>query len=931
MSTDVKKSPRNMDNSPPPESLWLETYDRCLQKLPPKDVSKILQVTSYEELKDAVSSNNQNLMNSTLPRMITKIEPFLSSIRQFFSCIDTFVSSNPQIAALIWGSIRFLFELTGRVSNALKEIADGLVELSTQMPHFEAYRNMFGKAARLNRALPQEHFKLVKVTHGAKSGATTDADMAEILMNVVLKNYGEHFQAARAQIAKAARFVDVEAVACNMELDGLRFEQVMSVLNRSDVNESDPKPAVKFPCHQIPYSRNLTFFARSQELDLCYTTLIGQSVQDPNLRWLALHGDGGVGKTSIALEFLHRNMDAFDIIAWFHADKIFKLEQDFKELSSNLGLHKEGADSKADELEVLSFLSNTTRGWIMVFDNVEHDFLIQDHVPKTGSGSILLTSRDPELQYGTGMPGCRVASFSQEDSAQFLLQSLPRSNISDPLEQAATEVLLKDLGGLPLGIRQIGNFIRESGSSIQECVALLADKAEEQEILSDESGLSRVPYSSSISKTWQASVSQLDRTSLSILSTLAFFDPDGIQSQFTKGIQQITAKCRDLFPDAASSVVWLRSVRHLLRRGLIEQMQSGRMVRIHRLVQRITLLGMSNEERQRYFDIALEVIEKDHPQSQDTGAHGKQTLSPYTLYRDSNTVRSRNSRYLLEKGHMEKALVLARCAEQQVQGNGAEADLQRGALYNTYGVVALQHGNHGEAETWFRRTKLLRERHMSNTHVLVIRAQDVIDELTQMRKAIDENETLPIRDRSAVDDFLAEAHLFLGNYDTAWMHLQRSISMTRDSVPLESQGSGYYYFIQGNIRCGQGRFAEAFQYHSLGLEVRKKVLGDHIQTAGSCFRVGDLHAKLGNLPQAIQILLEAKRMYGSLSLVGNYARGGMARVSWRLAKVYADLGKQEESLRAEEDAMRLFREVNHVQMKVPSTDDFEALVPPLDR
>ncbi|KAL6410191.1 Disease resistance protein [Ilyonectria robusta] len=190
----------------------------------------------------------------------------------------------------------------------------------------------------------------------------------------------------------------------------------------------------------------------------------------------------------------------------------------------------------------------------MVFDNVQHDIALKDYVPKTGCGSILLTSRDPDSRYGLGISGCRVASFDNDDSAQFLFQSLPYSDLGDPLEQRAAKSLLRELGGLPLGIRQIGNFIRESGSRIQECVTLLANKAEERDILSDESGLSVVPYSSSLSKTWEASVNQLDRGSLSILSLLSFFDPDCIQSQFTKEIRQLTPRFRRFFPDTVTSV-----------------------------------------------------------------------------------------------------------------------------------------------------------------------------------------------------------------------------------------------------------------------------------------------------------------------------------------------------------------------------------------
>lgn len=72
-------------------------------------------------------------------------------------------------------------------------------------------------------------------------------------------------------------------------------------------------------------------------------------------------------------------------------------------------------------------------------------------------------------------------------------------------------------------------------------------------------------------------------------------------------------------------------------------------------------------------------------------------------------------------------------------------------------------------------------------------------------------------------------------------------------------------------------------------------------------------------------------MYGNLSLVGNYASGGMARASWRLSQVYADLGKQDEASQAKQEAMRLFQEAGRALKEAPSTEDFEGLVPPLDR
>jgi hypothetical protein len=37
----------------------------------------------------------------------TRLFSFLESVQQFSTIVDTFVSSNPSIAALVWGSVKF--------------------------------------------------------------------------------------------------------------------------------------------------------------------------------------------------------------------------------------------------------------------------------------------------------------------------------------------------------------------------------------------------------------------------------------------------------------------------------------------------------------------------------------------------------------------------------------------------------------------------------------------------------------------------------------------------------------------------------------------------------------------------------------------------------------------------------------------------------
>jgi hypothetical protein len=145
-----------------------------------------------------------------------------------------------------------------------------------------------------------------------------------------------------------------------MELDSVRHTQVMQVLQSIQVtpNAINKASIATMPCHHIPYDRNPSFFARTSELKLCHATLLSTATAGIP-RWYSLHGVGGVGKTSIALEFAYLNKDSQDVVLWLSADRPWKLDRAFVEIAAKMNLHVEAADSKADRSEILRFLSGT--------------------------------------------------------------------------------------------------------------------------------------------------------------------------------------------------------------------------------------------------------------------------------------------------------------------------------------------------------------------------------------------------------------------------------------------------------------------------------------------------------------------------------------------------------------------------------------------
>lgn len=90
------------------------------------DFQKILteeQLKTLKEIKsipdaDAVlvfTAQLDGSQNRKGRSIATRLHPVLQSVRDFSAVIDTFVSSNPKIAALIWGSIKLTIQVRSTV------------------------------------------------------------------------------------------------------------------------------------------------------------------------------------------------------------------------------------------------------------------------------------------------------------------------------------------------------------------------------------------------------------------------------------------------------------------------------------------------------------------------------------------------------------------------------------------------------------------------------------------------------------------------------------------------------------------------------------------------------------------------------------------------------------------------------------------------
>lgn len=181
--------------------------------------------------------------------------------------------------------------------------------------------------------------------------------------------------------------------------------------------------------------------------------------------------------------------------------------------------------------------------WLIAFDNVEKANDLFDYLPNGGNGAYIITSRNPDISHGLSIKfdTLRIASFDPQDGAAFVLSQISRSTTRDDKVQDAAEALSQQMGGLALGLKQMGGFIRETGCSIDDLLQSLRDKEEETDLFADAESAATLGYPLNLSTAWSFSMTALDSTAKALLQLFSFMSPDTIPAVVVGSIKEACA------------------------------------------------------------------------------------------------------------------------------------------------------------------------------------------------------------------------------------------------------------------------------------------------------------------------------------------------------------------------------------------------------
>jgi hypothetical protein len=227
----------------------------------------------------------------------------------------------------------------------------------------------------------------------------------------------------------------------------------------------------------IPFPRPM-LVGREEDLQRLHEALSqGDTAITP-----ALTGQGGVGKTQLAVLYAHTYADAYPGgIFWLNAADLPTILPQLADYATQLGLPQlitGGDQTEYVRQRALQWVSAVRQhpDALVILDNLDDDALLREELPGLpnirvlGLGCrVLITSRRRELPGCTDLP---LSVLSPEATRTLLLRE-SRRQAESPAEQAAAEEIGALLGGLPLAVRLAGALLQRSPKSLGEFATLL--------------------------------------------------------------------------------------------------------------------------------------------------------------------------------------------------------------------------------------------------------------------------------------------------------------------------------------------------------------------------------------------------------------------------------------------------------------------------
>lgn len=219
-----------------------------------------------------------------------------------------------------------------------------------------------------------------------------------------------------------------------------------------------PPPQVLPPGSRMPFGRNPLFVGREEDLkQLAQVLKGGETIAIGQVETAATTGLGGIGKTQLAGEFVHRYGHYFaGGIFWLSFAEAKAIPAEVAacgavgamELRPNFG-----------ELPLEDQIRLVMAEWqkpvprLLVFDNCEAPELVAQWRPASGGCRVLITSRRIDWEPALGVQALPLDVLHRSESMALLRRHQPNA------DDATLNAIAAELGDLPLALHLAGSYM----------------------------------------------------------------------------------------------------------------------------------------------------------------------------------------------------------------------------------------------------------------------------------------------------------------------------------------------------------------------------------------------------------------------------------------------------------------------------------------
>ncbi|KAH7131165.1 TPR domain protein [Dactylonectria macrodidyma] len=602
----------------------------------------------------------------------------------------------------------------------------------------------------------------------------------------------------------------------------------------------------------------------------------------------ALVGLGGIGKSQVAIHYAHKVRQASPDtwVFWVHASSRARFEEAYRNIADKLQLPGRD-DPKRNVLRLVhTWLCDEENGpWMMVLDNADsvevffpgahdsRDQSLASFLPKTGRGSIIITSRNTDAAERLAGPDAiyNVPIMEKSQALQLL-----RNGLKECAEDVVVMTdLIGDLNYMPLAITQAAAYIKRRRPRMS--VSAYVDEfwrshKKKANLLNRDSGDLRrdESASNSIVTTWQITFEQIRRerpSAANLLSFMSFFNPQGIPES------ALQAYTRDHKEDVLED-----DLETLRGYSLVAVMADKEIFEMHALVQFCTQVWLSSFSNiQQWKREFLKVISDQYPLGEYENWPECKRLDP----------------------HVDKIL--------KEEPNSTEDVLRWARLLTNAGWYRWKKGIYEEAEEINRQALDAREKVLGREHpdtltsisnlAGVLQDQGKYEEAEQMdRRALDARER--VLGREHPDTLMSISNLasmlgYQGMYEEAEQMNRRALDAREKVLGKEHPDTLMNLSILAAVLGYQGKYKEAEQMDRRALDARERVLGrEHPDTLTSISNLALMLQYQGKYEEAEQ--MNRRALDAQEKVLGREHPYTLTSISI-LVVVLQDQGKYEEA------------------------------------